>query len=130
MVTDLAQGWVSPYWQSNWDQEDPAAWIITYVYIVNPGASPAEVTLTWHEVVSGPTDNVSDTRTIDARGIATWEAPQGDYRQGWVSITSDEPVLPWGSIRSGGPNPDALERVMAFGRWDWSGIKPPHFQPL
>jgi hypothetical protein len=131
MVTDPAPDWVSPYWVSQAIPNKPAMTAVTGIYILNPGMAAAEVTVTFHH--GDAAVYATFTQAIDARSVTEFAAiPESDQelKMGWVSIVSDQPVLPSGSIRTGGEEPGATEVPMTFGRWDWTQIKPPHFQPI
>jgi hypothetical protein len=131
VITDPAPDWVSPHWAAHYALDAPAVGIITFIHVLNPGAAPAKVTVTFHQ--DATTVYETSTKTIAARSVAEWAAVATQdvaVLQGWVSITSDHPVLPHGTIRGGSEEANATEVPMTFGRWGWAGIKPPHFSPV
>ena len=61
----------------------------------HPGTAAAEVTVRWHGAVTGDVLE-KETHTIDAGTI--WLFVSGEPGGfGWVGISSDRPVVPWGT---------------------------------
>ncbi len=91
MADDAAKRWVSPYWSSSpaGHPELPRVWVL------NPGTAAAEVTVRWHEAVTGDVLE-KETHTIDAGTI--WLFVSGEPGGfGWLGISSDRPIVPWGT---------------------------------
>ncbi|CAN5139439.1 hypothetical protein BH09ACT13_BH09ACT13_04090 [soil metagenome] len=91
MADDAAKRWVSPYWSSSpaGPPNFPRVWVL------NPGTAAAEVTVRWHEAVTGDVLE-KETHTIDAGTI--WLFVSGEPGGfGWLGISSDRPIVPWGT---------------------------------
>jgi hypothetical protein len=133
VIVDPAPDWVSPYWAVHSYGSDVSVGVdtMTLIFVLNPGIEPASVSVTFHEVGSAPGVFASLTQTISPRDTEEFAAlPQeNQVAVGWVSIASDQPVLPWGTIRAAGTGLQPSE-LMTFGRWSWGEIKPPHFVPV
>jgi hypothetical protein len=103
------------------------------VYVLNPsGQSSATVKREWHlrdgsllaqgQTVVGPLNTVMFSPAADLVN-----APAGYEVQGWVRLTSDHPVCPWGEtpFRTAAGQPDGYTN-MTFYREDSGGSHPQH----
>ena len=100
----------------------PLSNMTTTVSVLNPGFWPAEVTVSFHK--GGPDVYTTNEETIPAQSIAIFQAPADPdlgSANGWVEISSDGPVLPWGYISYGGGQDGigATQVQMTFGRCEW-----------
>ena len=117
MADDAAKRWVSPYWSSSpaGPPNFPRVWVL------NPGTAGAEVTVRWHEAVTGDVLE-KETHTIDAGTI--WLFVSGEPGGfGWVGISSDRPVVPWGTTPVSSGQDELGHETMDFYRAEELRIK-------
>jgi hypothetical protein len=105
---DAAKRWISPYWRG--DNPDFARLVV-----LNPNAEPADVRVHWYD---GDGSVVGEQAASIAANSFILFVP-GDQGSGWLRISSDRPVAPYGET------PFSAHRgytTMAFYREDL----PPH----
>ena len=115
-MSDLGTSWVSPFWQTT----KPAAsddWQQSTVYVVNPGSKPATLSIRWMKGTGGMISKSDGTPP--AGTIWGWSSPLVEDR-GWLLVTSDQPVAPWGTTPSLVPPEPAN---MSFYRVDASVVR-------
>jgi hypothetical protein len=91
-MADGATRWISPYWRS----EAPPNF--ARVFVVNPNdADPSNVTAQWYD----PNGNVMTEFTEAIPPLNRRIFTSGTTGEGWMRITSDLPVAPWGETPFG-----------------------------
>ena len=115
-MNDLATSWISPFWQT-WTFEGSDDWQQSTVYVVNPGSKPATLTIRWMGGTGGLIDQSDGTPP--AGTFWGWSSPLVVER-GWLLVTSDQPVAPWGTTPS---LISAEELTMDFYRVDDSVVR-------
>lgn len=116
---------MAPYWTA-WVSEE--VWSPgTLVFVLNPGPVNANVTVIFHEY--GPAIWEQDDRKVPPQTTSLFVGtPKGappEAGEGWVEVTSDWPVVPWGSVPVGPPDGSYHSMVeMRFARVDPFWIKP------
>jgi hypothetical protein len=106
-MSDAATRWICPYWRAD-NQPD-----FTRVFVLNPNAEPASVTGHWFDMNGNVVSEHSET--VGAR--SHWIFTAGTLGSGWLRITSDRPVVPWGETPFGGVEPTG-NTTMTFYRED------------
>ena len=87
----------------------------------HPGTAAAEVTVRWHGAVTGDVLE-KETHTIDAGTI--WLFVSGEPGGfGWVGISSDRPVVPWGTTPVSSGQDELGHETMDFYRAEELRIK-------
>ena len=115
-MSDLGTSWISPFWQT-WTFGADDDWQQSTVYVANPGPKPASLTIRWIEGSGGRVDE--SPGTPPAGSFWGWSSPLGAHR-GWLLVTSDQPVAPWG-ITPGLLTPEPVN--MSFYRVDDSVVR-------
>jgi hypothetical protein len=129
-MSRAARRWIAPYWRArNPSIADPIDSAL--IYVLNPsGHSSATVKRQWYardgsllaegQSVVSPSNTVPFSPTVDG---GNW--PSGFEVQGWLRITSNHPVCPWGEtpFRTATGQPDGHTN-MTFYREDSGGDGP------
>ena len=115
-MSDLGTSWISPFWQT-WTFEGSDSWDQSTVYVVNPGANPATLTIRWMKGTGGLISKADGTPPAGTHW--GWSSPLVKDR-GWLLVTSDQPVAPWG-ITPGLLTPEPVN--MDFYRVDDSVVR-------
>ena len=92
-MSDIARGWIAPAWMNREGTEDTVR-KLAYVVLFNPGPATAQVTVRFFSGVGALT--AEDTRTIPPMHHSKFENQGFISASGWLRITSDNPVAPWG----------------------------------
>ena len=116
-MNDLATTWISPFWQT-WTFGGSDDWQQSTVYVVNPGATAATLKIRWMGGAGGLVGDADGTPP--AGTFWGWSSPLVAER-GWLLVTSDEPVAPWGTTT---PNLVSTEPLpMSFYRAEDSVVR-------
>ena len=90
MADDADTEWAAPFWAYGAEPAHRGA----MVWVLNAGSAPAQVTVTWHRY-NGPVAHKS-AETIKPGTTSIFVSGQWDT-VGWLRVSADEPVLPWGT---------------------------------
>lgn len=92
-MNDLATSWISPFWQTTkFGASDD--WHQSTVYVVNPGPNSATLSIRWMGGTGGMISKSDGTPP--AGTFWGWSSPLVEKR-GWLLVTSDQPMAPWGT---------------------------------
>jgi hypothetical protein len=92
-MNDLAMSWISPFWQTT-KFGASGDWHQSTVYVVNPGPNPATLSIRWMEGTGGMITKADGNPP--AGTFWGWSSPLVN-NSGWLLLTSDQPVAPWGT---------------------------------
>jgi hypothetical protein len=92
-MSDLATHWISPAWVNS-----PGEGVVPEVAIVNPGNKPANVMVYLNN--QDGSVHISVGTILPAHSCAFLDTYDIQESRGWLAITSDQPVAPWGTTQS------------------------------
>lgn len=100
-MNDAATVWVAAFWL-NLGHPGTTSVPGALVWVLNPGALKAQVTVRFFKATNGDLINQA-TETVDPKTTSIFGAGDNPETPGWCRINSDQPVVPWGltQFRSG-----------------------------
>ncbi len=126
-MSDFAKRWVSPLWRTL--PIEPGHRYGPEIWVTNPGATKANVTVTWFRYDGSTVSSSQLTIQPKHTSVPNFLPEGGDDNVGWAHVVSDEPVAPWGSTPTQVGDPEARRVNMTFFRDDVQETRPIHPLP-